>query len=147
MKSEVSLSRRASQPNMAQVQRWQLLSFGPCLSWGDAMAWGLYTFIILYMICCNHSGLASQRFKNTSTQLVSNDLFVLRHPLPNFQRPCGSKRYKIFVGTTSNGQDKRTGRQVDPRAAAQQAKFWWVFRGGLDVCVWSSQIDKRQVSS
>ncbi len=87
------------------------------------------------MICCNHSGLASQRFENTATQLVSNDLFVLRHPLPNFQRPCGSKRCKIFVGTTSNGQDKRTGRQVDPRAAAQQAKFWWVFRGGLDVCV------------
>lgn len=52
---EVSFSCRASQPNMVQVQRWQLLSFGPCLSWGDSRCDGLgfvyfYDFTVWYFI-------------------------------------------------------------------------------------------------
>ena len=118
------------------------------------MAWGLFTFMILlyYISFIYHdllqpfwfsfievkTGLAFIEVKRFSDSAFrwEREIFVLRHPLPNFRRPWGSKRCKSFVGRTWNGQDKRSGSEVDPRAAAQQAKILLVVPGRIRCFCW-----------
>jgi len=107
------------------------------------MARGLFTFIILlyYIWLIYHDLLQPFWFSFIKVKKFSDsafrserEIFVLRHPLPNFRRPWGSKRCKSFVGRTWNGEDKRSGSEVDPRAAAQQAKIPLVVLSGRIRC-------------